>query len=202
VIRPARPDEAGAVAALAAALFRQAYGASHPEPEVGAYFARALAPASFARDLADPRAAVLVAEPQGEAAVGYALLREGAPTAHPHAPPLGAARPLEIVRFYVDAAWHGRGVAQALMAACLDEAARRGADAVWLEAWQGAARPLAFYAKAGFAPFARVRFDFGGRVDDDVLLVRRLDGARAAGEPPPADHQSRSAASRTASSES
>ena len=176
VVRHARPDEADAVAALAAALFAQAYGASHPEPGVRAYFARALAPASFARDLADPRSAVLVAEDDGErgTAVGYALLREGGPTAHPDAPPLDAGRPVELVRFYVDAAWHGRGVAQALMAASLDEAARRGADAVWLEAWQEAARPLAFYRKAGFAPFASVRFAFGGRVDVDYLLVRRL----------------------------
>ena len=178
MVRRARPDEAGAIAALAAALFRQAYGDSHPEPEVVAYFARALAPERFARDLADPRSAVLLAEESGET-LGYALLREGGPAAHPAAgDALGAARPVEIVRFYVDAAWHGRGVAQALMAACLEEAARREADVVWLEAWQGAARPLAFYRKAGFDVVASVRYDFGGRVDDDFLLARRLDGGR------------------------
>jgi tRNA (guanine37-N1)-methyltransferase len=182
-IRRARPEEAPAVAALASALFDQAYGASHPEPGVAAYFARALSAASFARDLADPRAAVLVAEDDAAhgTAVGYALLREGGPTGHPDAPPLDAARPIELVRFYVDAAWHGRGVAQALMAACLKEAARRGADVIWLEAWQEAARPLAFYRKAGFAPFASVRFDFGGRVDDDYLLARRVEDGRRGG---------------------
>ena len=187
MIRPARAGEESAVAALAASLFRQAYGASHPEPEVGAYFARALAPERFARDRADARSAVLVAErdgPAGRALVGYALLREGGPTAHPEAPPLDAARPIEIVRFYVDAAWHGSGVAQALMAACLDEAARRHADVVWLEAWQGAARPLAFYRKAGFDRFASVRYDFGGRVDDDFLLARRLAPTARAGASP------------------
>ena len=182
VIRRARADEAARVAALAATLFEQAYGATHPEPGVAAYFARALAPERFAAELADPRAAVLVAEARDDvdprekpSLVGYALLRDGPPDAHPNAPPLGAARPLEIVRFYVDGAWHGRGVAQALMAACLDEAAARGADVVWLQAWREAARPLAFYRKTGFVPFAEVRFDLGDRVDDDVLLARRLD---------------------------
>jgi diamine N-acetyltransferase len=186
VIRSARADEASTVAALATSLFRQAYGASHPEPEVAAYFACALAPERFARDLADPRSLVLVAETRGDGEadgfVGYALLREGGPVAFPDAR-LDARRPVEIVRFYVDAAWHGRGVAPTLMAACLDDAARRGADVVWLEAWQRAARPLAFYRKWGFEVFAAVRFDLGGRVDDDFLLARRLDGAPPA-EPP------------------
>jgi hypothetical protein len=51
---------------------------------------------------------------------------------------------------------------------------------VWLEAWQGAARPLAFYRKAGLDVLASVRYDFGGRVDDDFLLARRVDGAAGA----------------------
>jgi ribosomal protein S18 acetylase RimI-like enzyme len=86
-------------------------------------------------------------------------------------------RPVEIVRFYVDAAWHGSGVAAALTAACEGEARRRGADARWLSVWQEAPRPLAFYRRAGFEIVGTATFAFGDRLDDDFLIARRLAGA-------------------------
>jgi ribosomal protein S18 acetylase RimI-like enzyme len=172
-IRACGPHEAGRLAATAARLFTQAYGPTHPEPELGAYLAREFAPARLAAELADPGRRALVVE-RGERWIGYAYVRESA-QGWPSGVP--GQRPVEIVRFYVDAGWHGSGVAAALMAACEDEARRRGADALWLGVWQEAARPLAFYRRAGFEIVGTATFAFGDRLDDDFVMARRLAGA-------------------------
>lgn len=172
-IRACGPDEAGRLGQIGARLFTEAYGPTHPEPELGIYLAREFAPARLAAELADPGRRALVVENDGEW-IGYAYLRESA-EGWPRGVP--GRRPVEIVRFYVDARWHGRGVAPALMAACADEARRRGADALWLSAWQEAPRALAFYRRAGFEVVGTATFTFGDRLDDDFVMARRLADA-------------------------
>ncbi|MFL5576884.1 MAG: GNAT family N-acetyltransferase [Gemmatimonadaceae bacterium] len=170
-IRACEPPEAGRLAALAARLFAQAYGATHPEPTLGAYLAEAFDPERLRAELATPGVRVLLAADDSRRPIGYAYLRESTERVPSGVP---GARPAEVARFYVDAAWHGRGVAAALMAACEAEALRRGADALWLSVWQRAARPIAFYRRAGFGVVGTTTFRFGERLDDDYVMARRL----------------------------
>ena len=171
LVRQALPGEEAKLSALAGALFRQGYGETHPEPELSRYVARTFSTERFAGYLTDPRVVVLVAEeaPAGPLA-GYAILRDGSPAGDQLAERKSS---VEIVRFYVDQKWHGGGVAQALMAACVLEATNRGRDVIWLQAWQQAARALAFYMKMGFVVAGSAKFEFGDRMDDDFLLVRQ-----------------------------
>jgi hypothetical protein len=76
-IRACGPDEAGRLAATAAHLFTQAFGPTHPEPELGAYLAREFAPSRLAAELAGPGRRALVVESGGRW-IGYAYLRESA----------------------------------------------------------------------------------------------------------------------------
>jgi ribosomal protein S18 acetylase RimI-like enzyme len=176
-IRPAAVGEATPLAALGARLFTQAYGPTHPEPTLGVYLARAFAPERLAAELARDDVRLFVAEDGVGEAIGYAYLRES-----PAAPAgVQGARPFEVVRFYVEAAWHGRGVAHALMHACVREATERGGDVLWLAVWKQAARPLAFYRRLGFTVVGTTIFEFGDRVDDDHVMARPL-GSAADGE--------------------
>ena len=123
-----------------------------------------------AAELGEPGTRFFLAH-DGEGDAGYAYLRatRGA------APPGVVGRlPFEIVRFYVDQAWHGRGVAQELMARCLSDARAAGGDVVWLQVWQRAPRPQAFYRRAGFAVVGVTTFTFGDRIDDDFVMARAL----------------------------
>lgn len=169
--RPCTVDDAPVIAALGARLFVQAYGATHPEPELSRYLARSFAPTYFARELATATVCVLLAEDSAGLPIGYAQLR-----ATDGAAPAGVVgrRPIEIVRFYVDAAWHGRGVAPALMDACAAEARAWGGDVVWLAVWQEAARPVAFYERVGFRVVGTTTFEFGARRDADYVMARAL----------------------------
>ena len=180
-IRAVTPSEAARFAPFAADLFRQAYGVTHPEPTLSDYLATSFGTQRVRQSLADPASKTLVAEAADGAWIGYAELRAGGPTAPTTTLEiqLPGTSPLEIVRFYVDQAWHGQGVAQALMAAC-DEAARTlGCDALWLQAWQQAPQALRFYRKAGFVVHGTAVFAFGDRADSDVILARTLKPAPA-----------------------
>jgi GNAT superfamily N-acetyltransferase len=171
-IERAALQDAVRVAALGARLFAQAYGPTHPEPELGRYLARAFAVPRLAAELADPDVVFFVARDAEGEDVGYAIVRRTR-----EMPPEGVrgTRPFEIVRFYVDAAWHGRGLAQALMRTCVDTAREQGGDVLWLQVWMEAARPQAFYRREGFEPVGRTTFAFGDRLEDDVVLARELE---------------------------
>lgn len=173
-IRPCHPSEAAQLSRLAARLFQEAYGPTHPEPTLSTYLAESFAPERLGAELSSPGVRVILAEDAAGRPIGYAHLRE---TEQPAPAGVPGERPVEIVRFYVDSAWHGRGVAQALMDACVAEGARRGAGVLWLSAWQQAARALAFYRRAGFAVVGTTTFRFGERIDDDFLMARRLTTA-------------------------
>jgi GNAT superfamily N-acetyltransferase len=164
--------DAPRVAALGARLFAQAYGPTHPEPELSRYLARAFDVDRMAAALADADTTLLLVQDAAGTDIGYAWLRRSTDT-----PPagVGGERPFEIARFYVEEAWHGQGVAQAMMAACVDAARAGGADVLWLATWQPATRPQAFYRRMGFEVVGTTTFLFGDVLEDDVLLARRLD---------------------------
>jgi len=134
------------------------------------YLAESFAPARIRSELADPAVQVLIAEQAGEP-IGYVYLRETEGS-----PPAGVpgTRAIEIVRLYVDAPWHGHGVAQALVVAAESEGLARGADVVWLSVWQEAERPIAFYRRVGFVAVGTSTFRFGDRLDEDYLMAKQL----------------------------
>ena len=184
IIRRANPADAPTVAAGGARLFREAYGATHPEPALSPYLAASFSVTGIERVLRDPDATVLIAEAPRDEFVGYAHLRLAAPEAPTTVltRPLPGSCPLEIVRFYVAARYHGTGLAAALMASCEAEARGRSADVLWLQAWQEASRALAYYEKAGFARIGTAIFPFGERQDRDFLLARPVAAAQTRAE--------------------
>ena len=85
-----------------------------------------------------------------------------------------AKRPGEIQRLYVVEDWHGKGVAQALMQACIEAMQRRGADVVWLGVWEHNPRAIAFYGKFGFVVAGEHVFSLGGDQQRDLVMVRAI----------------------------
>lgn len=159
------------LSALAVRLFVQAYGVDYAGPELEPYLVRSFNAERLAHELEDSeRIFALVVEGEDGEWIAYALM-----SASQELPAsVAAARPLEIRRFYVDAAWHGQGIAQQLMQACIELATGWGADAIWLSVWQQAPRPQAFYARVGFENVGTTTFHFGSRVDDDYVMVLPL----------------------------
>ena len=81
---------------------------------------------------------------------------------------------LELSRLYVRHGWHGRGIAQQLMARVFDESRRRGAHTLWLGVWEHNHRARAFYAKCGFRDVGDHIFLFGTDPQTDLVMQASL----------------------------
>ena len=70
--------------------------------------------------------------------------------------------------------WHGRGIGEALMRACLDEARTAGYETIWLGVWEKNARALAFYRKWDFRAVGEHVFQLGSDAQTDILMERAI----------------------------
>ena len=115
--------------------------------------------------LQDARFAILIAKVDDNF-VGLALLAQAA------APPeMQSASALELRRFYIDSAYHGRGVANVLMKQVLAVSADRGEPSIWLSAFSGNGRAIAFYKRWDFRIVGEHDFIVGTDRQRDYLML-------------------------------
>jgi diamine N-acetyltransferase len=167
-IRPATPDDASALSALGRRTFADAFGKDNSPADLTQFLDATYSPQIQRGELRDPLLSYLVVE-RGSELVGFALLRSGKAS-----PFVADASALEVQRFYVDQSCHGTGIAQALMAACVDHAMRSGAGTLFLGVWEKNPRALRFYAREGFVEVGRQIFQVGSDPQQDLVLARRL----------------------------
>ena len=175
IIRLATPADAAALAGFGARTFRETFEPDNRAEDVAAYVDVTYSVARQEAEIADSRRTTLMAESFSDL-VAFAQTREGdAPDE------VSGPAPIELLRFYVDRAWHGRGVAHSLMAAVFAAARARGAQTLWLGVWEHNARAIAFYHKHGFEDVGSHEFVLGTDHQIDRLMARPLtdDGAPA-----------------------
>lgn len=167
-IRRASVSDAAALAEFAARTFHEAFAAANRPEDMAAYLPQAYGIAQQTGELADPDIVTLIVE-HGPIIAGYAMLRRGLTPGCVTGP-----SPVELWRFYVDRPWHGRGVAQRLMAAVHNAAAQSGAETLWLGVWERNDRGLAFYRKDGFHDVGSQDFWVGADRQTDRVLVTHV----------------------------
>lgn len=166
-IRLANIEDAPALALLAERTFRDTYGPGHVAANVDAYIADHIGEHYSRRELASPAFVTLLADSSGQL-IGYTQLRKGEP------PACVIGRPaIEILRFYVARAWHGRGVAYSLMSAALAAGAPENRVA-WLLVLQRNARAVAFYRRCGFGVVGTQPYQMGSELQDDYVMTKAL----------------------------
>lgn len=168
-IRPATPADAEALAEFGERTFRDAFAADNRPDDVESYVAATYSVERQRADLADPLRTTLVVESGGRL-VAYAQLRAGPPPSCVTGP-----SPLELLRFYVERASHGRGVARTLMDAVRSAARAGGAETLWLGVWERNARAIAFYAKCGFRDAGSQPFILGSDRQTDRVMTLALE---------------------------
>jgi diamine N-acetyltransferase len=152
------------LAELAAATFRDAFGADNRPEDLALHLARSYGVPQQSAELAHPAITTLLAF-VGAELVGYAQLRQGLPP-----PCVTPARPIELWRFYVVRPWQGRGVAQTLMASVVAAARERGGAVLWLGVWERNPRAQAFYRKSGFTDVGSQMFLVGTDAQTDRVM--------------------------------
>ena len=153
IYREAEPRDAATLAAFADRVFVSSFERQVPREELAAVARKRFSPERQESDIVDPSSTIFLA--LDEQMAGYAQLVVGN---RPQCE-MAAGAPAELKRIYVDEAWHGRGVAQSLLALIQSRARERLCDVLWLGVWDQNARGIAFYEKQGFrligsAPFA------------------------------------------------
>jgi GNAT superfamily N-acetyltransferase len=156
------PSDAAALGALFDTSFTDTFGHLYAAEDL-AQFLSGFSVGAWARELADPAFAFRVAEADG-ALAGYAKLG----TVSLPVTPAGPA--VELRQLYLGKAWHGAGVAQALMDWVLAEARGRGATELYLSVFTGNHRARRFYARYGFEEVGAYVFMVGNHADDDIIM--------------------------------
>jgi ribosomal protein S18 acetylase RimI-like enzyme len=172
-LREATPGDAATLAAFMERNFRLAYGHCSTPANIDAAVHEHYGLAAQQRQLADPSRWHLLAEGDGGELLGHAQVHfdERAPAA---VVPLPAA---EVTRFYVDAAAHGRGVAQRMLAEVERHARERGIASLWLSVWKDQPQAVRFYEKSGFVAAGDLVFVVGDDPKDDWLMLKALGDA-------------------------
>lgn len=166
-IRRALPEDAPALAELAARTFHDTFAADSRPEDMALHAAESYGVTQQHREIVNPDIQTLLLEIDGTLS-GFAQLRSGVT-------PESVAGPaaLELWRFYIARAHHGRGAAQLLMTSVIEEVERRGGRTLWLGVWERNDRAQAFYRKCGFVDVGSHVYMVGADAQTDRIMVRR-----------------------------
>ena len=167
-LRRATVTDDDLLAALSGRLFEQTFGPDNDPEDMREHIEKALMIDSR-EAVSDPERRVWIAEDDAGEAVGYTVARRGST-----ADGVAGGSTAEVQRIYVDRAWHGRGVGEALMRVCVEQAHEWNADVLWLAVWERNPRAIAFYEKSGFRIVGRQTFVLGRDVQQDFVMSRPL----------------------------
>jgi GNAT superfamily N-acetyltransferase len=163
-------DDADALelSALAERTFRDAFAAVNTAADMQAHCAASYSEAIQRAEIRQPGRETWVADAD-DRLVAYAQLRLDAAS-----PMIQGGRPIEILRFYVDASRHGGGLAHALMEHVLARAEATGFTTAWLGVWERNSRAIAFYRKWGFEAVGEQTFKLGNDLQRDLVMSRNV----------------------------
>lgn len=166
LIRRASPSDAEELAILAERTFRNTFQAGNTQEDMGLHCQASYSADIQLKEILRPDWITLVCEDESKL-IGYAQLRwEEFP------PCVNSINAGEILCFYVDEPYHGKGVAQKLMQRCFAEFEAKGSEPVWLGGWEQNPRAISFYRKLGFIEVGKHIFQVGSDPQRDIIMKR------------------------------
>jgi GNAT superfamily N-acetyltransferase len=172
-LRAATPDDALCIGVLATQVFLDTYATEGIRPAIAREALATMAPEVFAPLLADPANRFILAERLAHL-IGFVQWKLD----EPHAM-VTARRPAELQRLYVQERFSSTGVGTRLLRAAEADAAKGGADLMWLTAWSGNARARAYYPRRGYVDAGTTSYSFEGETFENRLFVRPLDAVNS-----------------------
>lgn len=168
-VRRATTADAAALSSFGRRVYHDTFAADNNPADLADYLDNAYTEDRQRAEIVDPEMDTLLLERDGVLAA-FAQLRPGTEES------VKGAHPIELWRFYVDPAWHGRGVAADLIAAAEGAARARGAQTLWLGVWERNTRAQAFYRKHGFTVAGSHIFWMGSDPQRDLIMLKALGG--------------------------
>ncbi len=162
------PADALCLGVLSTQVFLDTYATQGIRPALALEVLEQHSVAVYDALLADAGVTILVAECAGHL-VGFSQVRDG--DGHAQVP---AAAASELRRLYVQERFTGRGLGRDLLRQAEKAAAARGAEMLWLTAWEGNARALQFYPRCGYEDLGGTIYSFGGDDYPNRLFGKRV----------------------------
>jgi ribosomal protein S18 acetylase RimI-like enzyme len=166
--RRATAADASVLSALATQVFLDTYATRGISPELAREAVTVYAPAVFTQRLRGASVDLWLAT-SGGYAVGFVDV------AFDTTCPVPGVMGAEVFRLYVQRPFLRQGVGRSLLAAAEALAPGRGAGDVWLTAWVGNARALAFYRAQGYRDVGTTEYVIEGTGYENRVLCKRLD---------------------------
>jgi diamine N-acetyltransferase len=163
--RAGAPADALCVGVLAMQVFLDTYATEGIRPDLAREALAGYSPEAFAPRLADRDVSFVLAESSGHL-IGFAELH------HASACPADARAHVELVRLYVQQPFQRQGLGAQLMKHAEQRARAVGADALWLSAWCGNERALAFYPAMGYKDVGHAEHVIEGRAYPNRLFLK------------------------------
>lgn len=167
-IRLATAADANLLAALGAATMYETYFETDDPQDMSKYIVDNFNPDAMKSELEDTNNVFFLAEINGKF-VGYAKLRMGQPV-----DAVKDKNALELHRLYVLEKMTRHGIGEILMRKCLDEAKRKGYEALWLSVFDLNVRAQKFYEKLGFAQIGETDFFYDEKAFNCFVLVKKV----------------------------
>ena len=169
-IRPARVDDAPALASLGRVTFIETFvegfGIPYPAEDLEQYLGRSCSIATTRDRLLDERQAWWVAE-RADEILGFA--NAGPNTLpHPDAQPTHA----ELRRLYIARRAQGMGLGTRLFETALDWMVAHTDGPLWIGVWSGNEKAQKLYAAYGFQKAGKYKYPVGSWYDDELILRR------------------------------
>jgi ribosomal protein S18 acetylase RimI-like enzyme len=169
-VRDAGEADALCLHALATQVFLDTYATDGIRESIAREAQQGLSVAAFLAQLEAPSVRVLAAEHKGFL-VAFASVILGATHS------LIAKGPAaELSRLYVQAPFVRRGIGALLLRRAEAMAGAAGASTLWLTAWVGNARALAFYSSQGYEELGSTDHVFENERFENRLFAKRLGG--------------------------
>jgi len=170
VIRPARPDDAPALADLAQGTFIDTFvdgfAIPYPPADLAAFLDSSLSAEATARKMAEPGAAWWVAERDGS----LLAFANAGPNTLPH--PEARTSHMELRRLYVSKGAQGLGLGTRLLDVALEWMEANGDGPLWIGVWSGNVKAQKLYAAYGFEKAGEYQYPVGDWLDDEFILRR------------------------------
>lgn len=167
-LRAAVPADALCLSVLGTQVFLDTYATQGIRPAIAREVVELFSIDAIADLLSSPSTEILVAEQDGHL-IGFAQLSWG--SRHELVPfePV-----VELYRLYVQEPFTSKGVGRALLQRAEELAAEGGARALWLKAWIGNPRALAFYARQGYEEVGATAYIYENEEYETRVFVKDL----------------------------
>ncbi len=165
-IRNAVKSDANQLSKLAERTFRTTFARVNSEENMQDHCSNSYSEKIQFNEISSPNIITLVVENKSELIAYAQLHKDKSPEC------IQATRPIEIRRFYVDAEWHGKKIAQSLMNKILRCTDSLAADIIWLGVWELNPRAITFYKKWGFKEVGDHCFYLGADRQRDLIFSR------------------------------